>query len=69
MLPSASILSFIPNGTGAYDFDARDALVDYFNYKNDAQFYWRDSYQGDWTAMLRDELDAGRPFIIWWCSK
>lgn len=54
---------FFPNGTGAYDFDARDALVDYFNYKSDAQFYWRDDYQGDWNAMLRNELDQGRPFL------
>lgn len=54
---------FFPYGTGAYDFDARDALVDYFNYKSDAQFYWRDSYQGDWKAMLRTELDEERPFL------
>jgi hypothetical protein len=54
---------FFPYGTGAYDFDARDALVDYFNYKSDAQFYWRDSYPGDWKAMLRTELDEGRPFL------
>lgn len=54
---------FFPNGTGAYDFDARDALVDYFKYSPDAHFYWRASYQGDWKAMLRSELDAGRPVI------
>jgi hypothetical protein len=54
---------FFPNGTGAYDFDARDALVDHFKYKDDAQFLWRDSYQGDWKALLRAELDAGRPFL------
>jgi len=52
-----------PNGTGAYDFDARDALVDYFKYKDDAQFHWRDSYVGDWEAMLQAELDQGRPLI------
>jgi len=54
---------FFSYGTGAFDFDARDALVDYFNYKSDAQFYWRDDYQGDWKAMLRNELDEGRPFL------
>lgn len=54
---------FFPNGTGAFDFDARDALVDYFNYKSEAQFYWRDSYQGDWKTMLREELDEGRPLL------
>lgn len=54
---------FFPNGTGAYDFDARDALVDYFNYSTDAHFYWRGSYPGDWKAMLRTELDEGRPVL------
>jgi hypothetical protein len=54
---------FFPNGTGAFDFDVKDALVNYFNYKPDAQFYWRDSYPGDWKAMLRAELDAGRPIL------
>jgi hypothetical protein len=54
---------FFPNGTGAFDFDARNALVNYFNYSPDAHFYWRDSYQGDWKAMLRAELDEGRPIL------
>ena len=54
---------FFPNGTGAYDFDVRDALVQYFNYSEDAHFYWRDSYPGDWKALLRNELDNGRPVI------
>ncbi len=52
-----------PFGTGAYDIDARDALVDYFGYDENAQFLWRDSYSGDWKEMLRTELDAGRPVI------
>lgn len=52
-----------PNGTGAYDFDVRDALVDYFKYDDNAQFHWRDSYAGDWKEMLRIELDEGRPLI------
>jgi hypothetical protein len=54
---------FYPNGTGAFDFDARSALVNYFKYKPDAHFYWRDSYPGDWKAMLRAELDEGRPVL------
>jgi len=54
---------FFYNGTGAYDNDARDALVEYFNYDENAQFLWRTSYQGDWNALLKSELDAGRPVI------
>ncbi len=52
-----------PYGTGAWDFDARDAFVNYFGYQSDAQFIWRDSYSGDWKALLRSELDQHRPII------
>jgi hypothetical protein len=54
---------FFPNGTGGYDFDAKDALVDYFNYKETIQFYWRDAYSGDWTLTMRNEIEKGRPVL------
>ncbi|NOX46059.1 MAG: T9SS type A sorting domain-containing protein [Chlorobi bacterium] len=54
---------FVPGGSGAYDIDVRDALVDYFGYEEGAQFIWRDSYFGDWGGMLRDELNNGRPVL------
>ncbi|MCD4697528.1 MAG: thiol protease/hemagglutinin PrtT [Bacteroidales bacterium] len=54
---------FLPGGTGAYDSDARDALINYFGYEENAQFLWRDSYSGDWPQLLRDELQQGRPVI------
>jgi hypothetical protein len=54
---------FFPEGTGAFDFSAAQALGQYFNYGPGVQFYWRDSYIGDWLAMLRTELDEGRPVI------
>lgn len=54
---------FVPEGSGAYDIDVRDALVDYFGYEAEAQFLWRDDYTGDWEALLRDELDNGRPVL------
>lgn len=52
-----------PNGTGAYDFDARDALVDYFKYDESAAFLWRNDYSGDWESLLRSELDLNRPVL------
>ncbi len=52
-----------PYGTGAWDFDARDAMVEYFSYKNSAQFLWRAIYSGDWKSLLRSELDQHRPVI------
>ena len=54
---------FFYNGTGAYDFDARDALVDYFDYATNAQFFWRSGYNGDWNDLLQNELQSGRPVI------
>ncbi len=54
---------FFSNGTGAFDFDARDALVDYFSYQENMQFIWRDNYPGDWISLLKTELDEGRPVI------
>ncbi|MCB2220248.1 MAG: thiol protease/hemagglutinin PrtT [Bacteroidetes bacterium] len=54
---------FFSNGTGAFDFDARDALVDYFDYDEQMQFLWKNSYQGDWIQLLKAELDAQRPVI------
>jgi hypothetical protein len=54
---------FFYNGTGAFDFDARDALVDYFDYDEAMQFLWRNSYQGNWLQLLKTELDALRPVI------
>ncbi|MBN2175088.1 MAG: thiol protease/hemagglutinin PrtT [Bacteroidales bacterium] len=54
---------FFPNGTGGFDFDARDALVEYFNYKGSAQFIWRVAYSGDWGLLIRDEIEKGRPVL------
>ncbi|MFU8842197.1 MAG: thiol protease/hemagglutinin PrtT [Bacteroidales bacterium] len=54
---------FFPYGTGAYDIDARHALVNYFGYHPGAQFRLRHNYSGDWNALIISELDSGRPVI------
>ena len=54
---------FLQGGSGAYDIDVRDALVDYFGYEDGAQFILRNNYFGDWNALLRSELDDGRPVL------
>ena len=56
---------FLPNGqgSGAYDQDIPQALVHYFDYDTTARFVERDSYPGDWKALIRNELDKGRPVI------
>lgn len=54
---------FFPDGTGAFDFTAAQALKQYFGFSPNIQFHWRDSFGGDWLAMLRNELDQGRPVM------
>jgi hypothetical protein len=54
---------FLQGGSGAFDFDVRNALINYFNYHNDAEFILRDNYSGDWLEMLRTELDNSRPLL------
>jgi len=54
---------FFQGGSGAYDIDVRDALVDYFGYEDEAQFIFRNNYFGDWNALLRSELNYGRPVL------
>jgi len=52
-----------PNGTGAYDNDAKSALINYFGFNDSVQFLLRDSYAGDWPSLIKNELDANRPVI------
>lgn len=55
---------FFPNGTGAFDFSARQALIQYFDYSPQTQFLWRDNFNNDdWLALLRAELNEDRPVI------
>ena len=48
--------------SGAFDFDAVKALIDYFHYDKSARLIQRDFYSlATWRALLRKELDAQRP--------
>jgi len=41
-----------------------DALADNFGYAaSDLSYKWRDSYKGDWDALILNELNAGRAVI------
>jgi len=54
---------FYSYGTGAFDISVRYALTEYFFYKPEAEFLWRDNYPGNWKALLRDELSNDRPVL------
>ncbi|MCC8120385.1 MAG: C10 family peptidase [Bacteroidales bacterium] len=40
-----------------------NALKDTFGYADDVNYYWRDSYSGNWQQLLLNELYAGRALI------
>ncbi len=55
-------MDYGPNGSGAYSSDAKDALINYFQYKDSANFIWKSSYTDpQWKSILTNELDNGRP--------
>ncbi len=54
---------FLPQGTGAYDYNIPPALINYFKFRETAQFIFRNSYFGDWEQLIRDELVKGRPVV------
>ncbi|MEA1972824.1 MAG: C10 family peptidase, partial [Candidatus Cloacimonadota bacterium] len=55
-------MNYSPNGSGAYSEDARNALVNFFQYSNSAQLVWKDDYtNAQWENVLKTELDGGRP--------
>ena len=51
------------NGTGTDSDDAKDALVDYFMYSSNAKYRRKIFYIGNWTQMLKDQLNSGLPII------
>jgi len=57
-------MQYGPDGSGAYTSDARDALVNYFSYSQDATFLCKSNYPNStWETMLKDQLDAEKPLV------
>lgn len=40
-----------------------NALKNNFGYSDDVRYYWRDQYSGDWSMLIRNEINAGRAVI------
>ncbi len=57
-------MQFGPNGSGASTSMAHNSMVNYFNYSEEAQYLYKNSFSNpEWETMLRDNLDTGRPVI------
>ena len=51
-----------PQGSMAFHSDIAEAMEQYFKYDS-CETHWQSSYNGDWDALLKSDLDAGRPII------
>lgn len=56
-------MSYGPSGSGAFGEKAADALRDYFKYSSNLNYELKDDYQGDWDAMLKNNLDFRHPLF------
>ena len=55
-------MDYGPNASGAYSGYVVPAMQQYFRYSNNADFIDRDDYgDAEWTDILRNEIDNGRP--------
>ncbi len=55
-------MMYSPGGSGAYSDDAAAALRNYFRYNQSLDLKHKDNYsEADWSALLRQNLDAKRP--------
>lgn len=57
-----------PDGSGAYSQDVPDAMIDHFKFKNTASQINRYDYQGNWTDLLKNELNNQRMMYYSGCS-
>ena len=62
-------MDYSPDGSGAYTSDQYYAMINTFGYKNTANLVSKSSWWGggysnsEWSQMLNDEFDAGRPVL------
>ena len=54
-------MEYSQDGSYSWLFDVPQALVCYFNYKQEVEYLWRDYYETQWDSIIAAELDAGRP--------
>lgn len=56
-------MDYDPDGSGTQTSLVASALQNYFSYPSSVKYISRDSYSGDWAALMIGELKAGRPII------
>lgn len=56
-------MEYSSSSSSAYSGKAQLVMPAYFGFSTDMKGVSRNSYYGDWDAMLKKELDAGRPIL------
>jgi hypothetical protein len=57
-------MDFGPYSSGAYLEDANEGMVQFFKYNSNQFVSYKDDWDNaEWIALLKRELDAGRPII------
>ena len=60
----AVAMDYSPSGSGSYNYKVAKALVRNFGYSdNTVSYFSKDSYKGDWSQLLLNELEAGRAIV------
>ncbi len=55
-------MGYSPTGSGAYSFNAAEALRQYFGFSNQMSYVDRYYYSdAQWAELLRDNIDSGKP--------
>jgi hypothetical protein len=55
-------MMYSPSGSGAYSWDAAEALKSYFNYSTDLTLLNKDDYsEAEWANILMTNIDSGHP--------
>lgn len=64
-------MSYTKDGSGSYDFDVPMALSAYFKYNHETiKICFEADYTADeWIALIKSEIDAGRPVLYTGCDK
>ncbi len=61
-------MQYDTSGSGAFSEDVDNAFRDHFRYHDDASFKNRYSNYSDWVALLKSDLDLGRPVYYRGCD-
>jgi len=62
-------MMFGANGSGAYSEDVAPAMINYFDYSNQAHIVYKNNFSNaDWEDILQGQLDAGQPMYYSGCT-